>query len=139
MQIEIFTIAEAARVDSDGGISILHTVDTFASPSFPLAIPPLCVVLKVHFRKSDEGRKVARIMVIDSDGNAIAGPLQGKTSIKVKDGDETTSAPLVFNFGGIVFQKPGTYWARLTVDGREEAEVPLYVRQIERPPKNNNA
>lgn len=133
MQIEIFTIAEAARVDSDGGMSILHTVDTFAASVFPMTVAPFCEALKIHFRKSDEGQKVVRIMIMDSDANAIAGPVEGTANIEVKEGNETCAAPLILNFPGIRFEKPGTYWVRLTVDGREEAEVPMYVRQIGQP------
>ena len=133
MQIEIFTIADSAYVDAGHGMSILHTHDTLGGPTFPLSSPQFCVPLKIHFRKSEEGQNSIRIVLIDDDGNVIAGPVDGVVTIEVKEGNETSSSALVLNFLAVKFKKPGTYWVRLYVNGREEADVPLYVRQIDQP------
>jgi len=127
MQVEILTLCDAAA-DYQGRLSVLGAFDTITSASFPATHPQCAIALRVRFNRIEEGPHSIRIHFVDDDGAFIMPNLEGQLGVSFVDNSETASVNFIFGIQGLPLAKPGTYAVNLGVDGKQEASVPLYVR-----------
>ena len=130
MKVEIFALCDAATVDMAGKLNILGTFDCINSHQSPIVHPLCAVAMKCRFTKVEEGQKRFRISVIDSDGRLIMPSLDAQTQIHIPPDSSTATAQFVLVMPQIKLPNFGEYSIDLAVDGRQEASIPLYVKQI---------
>ena len=128
MQVEILTLCDAAA-DYQGRLSLLGAFDTITSSSFPSTHPHCAIALRLRFDRIEEGSHAIRIHVVDDDGAFILPSLEGHLGVSFVDNSETAAVNFIFGIEGLPLSRPGTYAVNLGVDGKQEASVPLSVRE----------
>lgn len=128
MQVEIFTLCDAATVDH-GKMNVLGTFDTLHFPDFPDESPSFAVAARVRFRPDQAGEHELHVGWFDSDGEEIETSESEFCIVDLVDGYEVANAiwPVVAK----TFYETDDLLLRLFVDGRPVADVPLYVRHFE--------
>ena len=129
MTTEILTFCFAARPGLQGELNILGATDVIFVPQFPVAIS--ChIVAKLRFRKSEEGLKEIKISIIDSDGKELQPSQIQQVPIQIPPDASSASAAIVVGMSSLQIPRPGEYEIGLTVNGRQEMTVPIYIRQV---------
>ena len=129
MKIELFTVSDFAA-DYAGKLSVVGVFDTLFAKQAPIVHPHWCVAVKIRFEKIEEGQKRIRLSISDADGKAALPALEMPIVAAVPDDAPSATVNLVVNFGGIKFERFGEHTVDLAVDGRHEASIPLFVRQV---------
>ncbi len=129
MKIELFTVSDFAA-DYAGKLSVVGVFDTLFAKQAPIVHPHWCVAVKIRFEKIEEGQKRIRLSISDADGKAALPALEMPIVAAVPDDAPSATVNLVVNFGGIKFERFGEHSVDLAVDGRHEASIPLFVRQV---------
>ncbi len=131
MKVLIAAIAEHAWVEN-GCLSICRTFDTINAPEFPYVLPRLSVALRLLIRRSESGEHKLNISLADSDGKKL---MHSDLNINVQPPQESVpevSFSFALNGQGVNFPKSGDYVIDVVIDGRVEASIPIYVRQIKK-------
>ncbi|NLB55991.1 MAG: hypothetical protein GX811_09545 [Lentisphaerae bacterium] len=134
MKIEIIAICEAAT-DSQGKLNILGAFDSIFASKLPATHPQCTIALRLRFTKIEEGSHKIRINVVDADGKLVIPSFDGGLTIRIKPGEEYAVANLIINMQRLKFEKFGEYAVDLAINGRQEASLPFFVRQITPPPQ----
>jgi len=130
MDIEVFVLCDAAT-NYQGRLNILGTFDTIWARQLPVSHPHCAVALRLRFSKIEEGEHKVKINIIDQDGNSIAPPLNASANLGFKENSESTVATnLIMNINGLKLEKYGNYAVDLAINGRQEASLPLRIRQL---------
>ena len=129
MKIELFTVSDFAA-DYAGKLSIVGVFDTLFAKQAPVVHPHWCVAIKIRFEKIEEGQKRIRLSISDADGKAALPALEMPITAVVPDDTPSSTVNLVVNFAGAKFDNFGEHTLDLAVDGRHEASIPLFVRQV---------
>jgi hypothetical protein len=135
MKVEIFTLCDAATVDSGGKLNVLGSFDRLHANSIPITHPLCSLAIKVRFERLEEGQKRFGISFVDSDGKAVMPTLDAATQVSFPPGESTVTACLVLQIQQMKLPNFGEYSIDLAVDGRHEASIPLFVKQAGAPPQ----
>jgi hypothetical protein len=130
MKAEIFTLCDAATADAGGKLNILGSFDRINASSIPVTHPLCALAIKLRFERLEEGQKRIRISFVDSDGNAVMPVLEAGSQVTFPPGESSMTACLVLQIQQMKLPNFGEYSIDLAVDGRHEASIPLFVRQI---------
>ncbi|MBI5417284.1 hypothetical protein HZA55_04980 [Candidatus Poribacteria bacterium] len=130
MKIEIFVLCDAAT-NYQNKLNILGTFDTIFSNTMPIIYPQCSVAVRFRFYQIEEGDHKISINITDSNGKSIFQPLYTNVSIGFgKDGPTSLSTNLILNIQGLKLDKFGEYVINLAIDNKQEATLPLYVKEI---------
>ncbi len=130
MKVEIFTVCDAATADSGGKLNVLGSFDRINANGVPVTHPLCALAIKMRFERLEEGQKRIGISFVDSDGKPIMPPLEAATQVVFPPGESSVTACLVLQLQQLKLPNFGEYSVDLAVDGRHEASIPLFVRQI---------
>lgn len=116
MNIEVFALCDAAT-DSQGKLNMLGAFDTISTPGLPTVHPQFTVVLRLRLNRTERGKHVIP-------------PIEGGFEVNFASGDTATGViNAVFNIQNVKLEKYGEYAVNLAIDGRQEASLPLYIKQ----------
>jgi len=129
MNIELFALCDAAA-DYNGKLSILGAFDAIWARTAPAVHPQCAVALRMRFSKIEEGEHKVKINIVDADGKSVVKPFETTANIRYQDNINSVAANMILNLHGIKFTSFGDYSIDLTVNGKHEASLPLYVNQL---------
>ncbi len=129
MNIESFLLCDAAT-DSNGKLNVLGAFDTLFAKETPVQHPYCCIALRLRFSKFEEGNHKVRINFTDEDGKSALPGIDGSLNIKIADNLFSSVVNLVFNLQRIKFDKFGEFSLSLSIDDKQIAQLPLYLRRI---------
>jgi hypothetical protein len=124
MEIEIFTLCDAATVDN---LNILGTFDQITAPRFPMFHRHCAVALRVRFERIEEGRHPVRISFVNADGKPVMPSLSGELGAPGGGDPPWVCQHLIVDLNNTRFEAPGLYSIDLAIDGRQERSLPLCV------------
>jgi hypothetical protein len=130
MNIEIFSLCDAATVDVAGKLNVLGAFDTISTANMPTVYPQCAIALRIRFENIERGSHRVAVNFVDVDGKHIIPGANGTININFPDQQRSGSANLVLNLQMLKIEKYGEYSIDLAVDTRKEASLPLYVREI---------
>ena len=130
MKVEIFTLCDAATADAGGKLNILGSFDRINASGVPVTHPLCALAMKLRFERLEEGQKRIRISFIDTDGNAVMPTLDAGTQVTFPPNESSVTACFVLQIQQMKLPNYGEYSIDLAVDGRHEASIPVFVRQI---------
>lgn len=133
MKVELFAMCDAAT-DSAGKLNILGVYDTVGSMKTPFVHPRCAIVVKIRFERIERGEHKIKLNIIDQDGKPVIPSLEGPLNIKFPDAAPSATAQMILDLQNLKFDKFGEFSIDLAVDGRQEASIPLFVRQVQSPP-----
>jgi len=135
MKLEVFVICDAAT-DDRGKLNLLGTFDTIWARTMPAVHPQCAVALRLRFTQIEEGSHTLKINVINQDGRQVVPPLEAKVGVRFgESGRSSTARNMILTIQGMKLDEYGEYSIDLAIDGRQEASVPLFVKQ---PPSNGS-
>lgn len=136
MKIEIFTLCDAATVDSNGKLNILGAFDTLSYRRIPIVHPVCALVTRCRFEPADEGTKQFRISIITPNATPVF-CVERETEILVAPDKSATFHHTTIS---LLMKLPcfGEYSVRFEVNSQLES-IPLYVRKTSRPPAMNSS
>ena len=129
MKIELFAICDFAA-DYAGKLTVVGIFDCLNAHQVPVAHPNLSVAIKIRFEQIEQGEKQVRFSISDADGGTVLPPIEMPIMANVPEDLPSATVNLVLNIGGIKFAHFGEHSVDLALDGRYEASIPLFVRQI---------
>ena len=128
MNIEIFSLCDAATVDVAGKLNVLGAFDTISMGNVPTVYPHCAIALRIRFDNIERGSHGIVVNFVDMDGKHIIPSANGTINIHFSDQQRSGSANLVLNLQMVRLESYGEYAIDLAVDGRKEASLPLFVR-----------
>lgn len=128
MNIEVFSLCDAATVDAAGKLNVLGSFDTIGALKVPVVYPQCAIALRIRFEPIERGEHRVAVNFVDMDGKHIIPPANGTIHIGFSDEQRSGSANLVFNIQMLKLESGGEYAIDLAVDGRKEASLPLFVK-----------
>ena len=129
MNIEVFSLCDAATVDVAGKLNVLGAFDTIWSNKMPAVYPQCAIALRIRFENIERGEHGVTVNFVDLDGKHIIPSANGKININFSDEERSGSANLVINLQMLKLGNYGEYSIDLAVDNRKEASLPLFVRE----------
>jgi hypothetical protein len=129
MNIEVFSLCDAATVDVAGKLNVLGAFDTIWSGNMPAVYPQCAIALRIRFENIERGEHRVTVNFVDLDGKHIIPSANGKIDINFPDEQRSGSANLVINLQMLKLGNYGEYSIDLAIDSRKEASLPLFVRE----------
>lgn len=137
MNVQIAVLCDAAT-DYGGKLNLLGTFDTIVAQQLPALHPQCSVALRIVFSRVEEGEHKVRMNFVDEDGRLVMPSITFPTvDVVVPPDTHFVSRNLLINMQQLKFEKTGQYAIDIAVDGRQEASIPLQVRQIAPQTKND--
>ena len=128
MKTEIITLCDAAT-DSGGKLNILGCFDCVWVREVPATHPHCSVAVRIRFSKVEEGEHRFRVTFMDEDGQLVVPTIDGNLNVQFGPNDDSTVANLILNIQQVKLAKYGQYSIDVAIDGRQEASLPLFVKQ----------
>src|SRR5438132_14054649 len=134
MNVQIAVLCDAAT-DYGGKLNLLGAFDTIATQQLPAVHPQCSVVLRIIFSKVEEGPHKVRMNFVDEDGRFVMPSIDIPVDVAVPADASFVARNFIINIQQLKFEKPGQYAVDIAVDGRQEASIPLQVKQVQPPAK----
>jgi len=129
MKLELFVACDFAA-DYAGKLSLVGVFDTLGAPQVPVFHPQLCIAAKIRFDETETGPKNVHLSLTDPDGRNVLQPINLKIDTPTPPPDNSTAVVnLVFNIGGIKFERIGEHSLDLSLDGTHIASTPIFLRR----------
>jgi len=128
MYIEVMSLCDAAT-EAQGKLNILGTFDTIFSQKLPAVCSHCAVALRVRFSRIEKGEHKIKLNLVDEDGKPILPSLETSPKVDFPADFDSGVMNLVLQIQGLKLEKFGRYSLDLAIDGRQEAALPLYLRQ----------
>ena len=129
MDIQVAVLCDAAT-DYKGKLNLLGTFNSVHARELPANYPQCSIVLRVVFKVVEEGSHKLRINFVDEDGKFVMPSIELPFEVKVPENDSFTYRNFILNIQRLKFEKFGQHAVDIAIDGRQEASIPLEVKQI---------
>ena len=129
MDIQVAVLCDAAT-DYKGKLNLLGTFNSVHTRELPANYPQCSIVLRVVFKLVEEGSHKLRINFVDEDGKFVMPSIEFPFEVKVPENDSFVYRNFILNIQRLKFEKFGQHAVDIAIDGRQEASIPLEVKQI---------
>ena len=129
MDIQVAVLCDAAT-DYKGKLNLLGTFKSVHTRELPANYPQCSIVLRVVFKLVEEGSHKLRINFVDEDGKFVMPSIELPFEVKVPENDSFAYRNFILNIQRLKFEKFGQHAVDIAIDGRQEASIPLEVKQI---------
>ena len=129
MDIQVAVLCDAAT-DYKGKLNLLGTFNSVHARELPANYPQCSIVLRVVFKLVEEGSHKLRINFVDEDGKFVMPSIELPFEVSVPENDSFAYRNFILNIQRLKFEKFGQHAVDIAIDGRQEASIPLEVKQI---------
>ena len=129
MDIQVAVLCDAAT-DYKGKLNLLGTFNSIFTRDLPANYPQCSIVLRVVFKLVEEGSHKLRINFVDEDGKFVMPSIELPFEVKMPENDSFAYRNFILNIQRLKFEKFGQHAVDIAIDGRQEASIPLEVKQI---------
>ena len=129
MDIQVAVLCDAAT-DYKGKLNLLGTFNSVHARELPANYPQCSIVLRVVFKRVEEGSHKLRINFVDEDGKFVMPSIELPFEVSVPENDSFAYRNFILNIQRLKFEKFGQHAVDIAIDGRQEASIPLEVKQI---------
>jgi hypothetical protein len=136
MDIQVAVLCDAAT-DYKGKLNLLGTFNSVHTRELPANYPQCSIVLRVVFKLVEEGSHKLRINFVDEDGKFVMPSIELPFEVSVPENDSFAYRNFILNIQRLKFEKFGQHAVDIAIDGRQEASIPLEVKQIPGQGKGN--
>lgn len=135
MNLEAALICDAAT-DSGGKLNVLGAFDTVFAAAIPFKHQHMAIALRIRFMRHEAGEHSVKIHFMDSDGEKVIPPLDGKMNIRFGRDADSAVGNLIINLNNIEFKEAGEYAVEISIDGAQVHSLPFFVKQRPQPAAN---
>src|SRR5919198_3771123 len=132
MNVQIAVLCDAAT-DYGGKLNLLGAFDTIVTQQLPAVHPQSSVALRIVFSKVEEGQHKVKMNFVDEDGRLVMPSIDIPVEVSLPPDVVFLARNFLINIQQLKFEKPGQYAIDIAVDGRQEASIPLQVKQMPPP------
>ena len=129
MDIQIAVLCDAAT-DYKGKLNLLGTFNSVYTRELPANYPQCSIVLRVVFKRVEEGSHKLRINFVDEDGKFVMPSIELPFEVNIPADDSFLYRNFILNIQRLKFEKFGQHAVDIAIDGRQEASIPLEVKQL---------
>ena len=129
MDIQVAVLCDAAT-DYKGKLNLLGTFNSVHTRELPANYPQCSIVLRVVFKLVEEGSHKLRINFVDEDGKFVMPSIELPFEVKMPENDSFAYRNFILHIQRLKFEKIGQHAVDIAIDGRQEASIPLEVKQI---------
>ncbi len=129
MDIQVAVLCDAAT-DHKGKLNLLGTFNSDYTRELPANYPQCSIVLRVVFKRVEEGSHKLRINFVDEDGKFVMPSIELPFEVNVPGEDSFLYRNFILNIQRLKFEKFGQHAVDIAIDGRQEASIPLEVKQL---------
>ena len=129
MDIQVAVLCDAAT-DYKGKLNLLGTFNSVYTRELPANYPQCSIVLRVVFKPVEEGSHKLRINFVDEDGKFVMPSIELPFDVNVPGEDSFLYRNFILNIQRLKFEKFGQHAVDIAIDGRQEASIPLEVKQL---------
>jgi hypothetical protein len=130
MHVQYVALCEQVIIAADGKPSLINVFNDLQAPQFPITLPRLVFVARIHFTSDETGKpKKVEVIITDPNGVELARPSGDVTLPPVPTGLETISVDLPLQLDMFQVDRAGRYTFLLHIDEKPAAAVQLSVRQ----------
>ena len=129
MNVHVAVLCDAAT-DDNGKLNLLGAFDTICTQQLPAVHPQCSIALRVTFFSEDEGKHNLHINFVDADGRSIMPADFPVIPVEVTLPDDLHfgTRNFIINLQQLNFEAPGLYSIDVSLDGKQQASIPLMVR-----------
>jgi len=133
MHVTFALLADYTTTSKEDKFSVIGIYDRIGARAFPARHAQLQLAIRILTTRADVGHQ-RQIMVdlVNSEGKTLQ-KAEGVIGIP-KEFDRPPTMNLVMVFENTLFEQAGTYQFNVFIDGRQEAEVPLYLELMPEQP-----
>ena len=132
MEVDFAFLADSADA-INGKIYVMGgAFDTIWAASMPLVYPQFAIALRVRFDSIESGEHKVNVNFVDMDGKHILPSANGVIKVSLPQGQRSFSANSILNIQMLKIEKHGEFSIDLTIDGKHEASLPLFIVQPKR-------
>lgn len=132
MKIEAFVLCDAAT-NQQGKLNVLGAFDTVYAQKVPTVFQSCSIALRIRFQEIESGSHSIACTVADADGKLIMPKIEGNLNVKFSAESHSSALNLIFNIQKLKLERFGEYTIDLAVGARQEASIPLYVKELPNP------
>ena len=136
MDIQVAVLCDAAT-DYKGKLNLLGTFNSVYTKELPANYPQCSIVLRIVFKRVEEGEHKLLNNFVDEDGKFVMPSIELPFEVNVPPGDSFLYRNFILNIQRLKFENFGQHAIDIAIDGRQEASIPLEVKQV--PDKENTA
>ena len=129
MDIQIAVLCDAAT-DYKGKLNLLGTFNSVYTRELPANYPQCSIVLRVVFKRVEEGSHKLRINFVDEDGKFVMPSIELPFEVNIPADDSFLYRNFILNIQRLKFEKFGQHAVDIAIDCRQEASIPLEVKQL---------
>src|SRR4029079_17331486 len=97
MEVEIFTLCDAATLDAGGKFNILGSFYRLNAREVPIVHPHCTLAIKLRFERVEEGQKRQRSALVDPGRAAIMQTLDVTTEVRFQGDDPSATISVALN------------------------------------------
>ena len=127
MNIQIAVVCDAAT-DANGKLNLLGAFDTIHTQHLPAVAAQCSIALRMTFYNIEEGPHALRLTFVDADGGNIMPGIDMPAQVRIPEDAHFVTCNFIVNIQQLIFEKPGLYSIDVSLDGRQEASIPLVVK-----------
>jgi hypothetical protein len=132
MNIHVAVLCDAAT-DNHGKLNLLGAFDAIFTPQLPLVHPMCSIALRATFDNTEEGSRHLRLNFVDADGQPFMPAIDLPIRVALPEEAHFVTQNFIFTIQPLRFEKPGLYSVDISLDGRQQASIPLLIKYS--PPK----
>ena len=129
MKVEILTLCDFARAIPGNKLDVIGSFDHVWSRTAPIKYPLCAMAGQLRFQRGEEGTKRLTLSFIDADGKSIMPTLNIPINVQVAINESSATVQFAMIIPQLNLPHFGEYAIGLSIDGREEASGPLFVRE----------
>jgi hypothetical protein len=130
MRVEIFTLCDAATVDTANKLNILGSFDRLNAKQEPVTHDQCSLVIKLRFERQEQGEKHVRITFLDSKGAPVMPTIEVTIHIKFDSDLSSANVPLIVAIRELRLPTYGDYSINLALDGEAVTSIPFFARPL---------
>jgi Family of unknown function (DUF6941) len=127
MNVQVAVLCDAAT-DTLGKLNLLGAFDAIFTQQLPLVHPMCSVALRATFSGQEEGARHLRLDFVDADGKPFMPAIDVPIRIVLPEEAHFLTQNFIFTIQPLRFEKPGLYSIDISLDGRQEASIPLLIK-----------
>lgn len=135
MNTEVFVLCDAAT-DSGGKLNILGIFDTLWVGQVPTKHHFCSVALRLRFNNQETGMHALRIQFSDPVGAEVLKPFEAQVEVQPSPAGGSSTINTIIYFQNLDIKSFGDYSITCSVNGKNLAALPFYVKAKTKTKKN---
>ena len=136
MDIQVSALCDAAT-DYKGKLNLLGTFNSVFTTELPATYPQCSIVLRIVFKRIEEGEHKLRINFVDEDGKFVMPGIELPFEVNFSNNDSYLYRNFILNIQRLKFENFGQHAIDIAIDGRQESSIPLEVKQLPKQKKES--